>query len=73
VIFMRKNFYATIENPTAAPSEFFAFDFKGKFVRFQFYASSITIAIDRSIFPLTTTGGSKPANPKKTVTGIFTR
>jgi hypothetical protein len=60
-------------NPTIAPSKFFAFEFKGKFARFQFCASSITIAIDRSIFLLTTADGSKPANFKKTVTGFLPR
>jgi hypothetical protein len=36
--------------PTAEPSKFFAYDFKGKFARFEFSDVSATIDNDRSIF-----------------------
>jgi hypothetical protein len=45
-------FSAHVQNPTDEPSNFFAFDFKGKIARFRFCAASTTIANDRSIFRL---------------------
>jgi hypothetical protein len=43
-------FSADGQNPTISPSIFFAFDFKGRFARFEFSAVSTTIANDWSIF-----------------------
>jgi hypothetical protein len=37
------------QNPTDEPSNFFAFDFKGKIAQFKICAASTTIAIDWSI------------------------
>jgi len=44
-------FSADGQNPTVEPSKFFAYDFKGKFARFEFSDVSASIDNDRSIFP----------------------
>jgi hypothetical protein len=38
------------QSPTVEPSKFFAYDFKGKFPRFEFSDVSASIDNDRSIF-----------------------
>jgi hypothetical protein len=50
LIFQCRFFFADGQNPTISPSKFFAFDFEGKFARFEFSAVSTTIANDWSIF-----------------------
>jgi hypothetical protein len=43
-------FSADGQSPTIEPSKFFAYDFKGKFARFEFSDVSASIDNDRSIF-----------------------
>ena len=65
LIYKRKIFLLTVETPTAEPSKFSAFDFKGEFARFDFSAVSATIDNDWSIFSRTVPNRARPANSKR--------
>jgi hypothetical protein len=60
------------QSPNNEPSNFFAYDFKRKIARSEFFALPATIAVDWSIFLLTTAGRPTPADSRKTVTGLYT-
>jgi hypothetical protein len=63
---------ADVQNPTGKPSNFFAYDFKGRIARFEFDEVWTTIDIDWSIFPLTDANRSAPAGLQKTVMRLST-
>jgi hypothetical protein len=55
-------------NPTASPSQFSAFDFKGRIARLKFLAASTTIAISRSISATRSSNAQWLVKRKRTVT-----
>lgn len=56
LIFLRKSFLPTVKARPDDPSNFFDFDFKGKFARFKFSEASAIIANNRSIFRVVNRG-----------------
>src|SRR6185312_15523301 len=60
------------QSPTIEPSKFFAYDFKGKFARFEFGDVSASIDNDRSIFRLVDHATQSAPGSKKTVNACST-